>query len=165
MTVRGLRNNSTTIGEDVTDKAGWMYADLFLALMVIFLATISFVPDLRTAPSSNSATEGTSVASSTMNQGAQIQYSVFDAEKLKADIAAYKKENGLSTSSEIVYVQVIGGYNPANEKINDGTVSAVNFALKMKNALPEYFTQTAFKIATDSGLPSNSVSLRFVFAG
>jgi hypothetical protein len=44
-------------------------------------------------------------------------------------------------------------------------VTAVNFALKMKNALPEYFTQTAFKVATDSSLPSNTVSLRFVFAG
>jgi hypothetical protein len=163
--VRGVRNNSATIGEDVTDKAGWMYADLFLALMVIFLATISFVPDLRTAPTSTSTAEGTSVASSTMNQGAQIQYSVFDAEKLKSDIASYKKENGLSANSEIVYVQVIGGFNPNTEKINDGTVTAVNFALKMKNALPEYFTQTAFKIATDSGLSANSVSLRFVFAG
>ncbi len=163
--VRGVRNNSATIGEDVTDKAGWMYADLFLALMVIFLATISFVPELRTAPTTTSTVEGTSVASSTMNQGAQIQYSVFDAEKLRADITAYKKEKGLSTGSEIVYVQVIGGYNPASERINNGTVTAVNFALKMKNALPEYFTQTAFKIATDSGLPSNTVSLRFVFAG
>jgi len=163
--VRGVRNNSATIGEDVTDKAGWMYADLFLALMVIFLATISFVPELRTAPTTTSTVVGTSVASSTMNQGAQIQYSVFDAEKLRTDITAYKKEKGLSTGSEIVYVQVIGGYNPASERINNGTVTAVNFALKMKNALPEYFTQTAFKIATDSSLPSNTVSLRFVFAG
>jgi hypothetical protein len=163
--VRGVRNNSASIGEDVTDKAGWMYADLFLALMVIFLATISFVPELRTAPTTTSTVEGTSVASSTMNKGAQIEYSVFSAEKLKADIEAYKKENGLAAGSEIVYVQVIGGYNPASERINNGTVSAVNFALKMKNALPEYFTQTAFKIATDPGLSSNSVSLRFVFAG
>ena len=32
--------------EDLLGLAGWMYADLFLALMVIFLATISFVPAL-----------------------------------------------------------------------------------------------------------------------
>ena len=30
--------------EDATLLAGWMYADLLLGLMVIFLATISFVP-------------------------------------------------------------------------------------------------------------------------
>ena len=32
--------------EDLPGQAGWMYADLFLALVVIFLATISFVPDI-----------------------------------------------------------------------------------------------------------------------
>jgi hypothetical protein len=163
--VRGVRNTSTEIGEDVTDKAGWMYADLFLALMVIFLATISFVPDLRTAPVTNSNVEGTTVASSTINQGAQLKYSIFDSEKLKADLEAYKKENGLSASSNIVYVQTIGGYDPATQKINDGTVTAVNFSLQMKSALPEYFTQAAFKIATDPGLAKNTVTLRFVFAG
>ena len=162
---RQVRSTATSVGEDVTDKAGWMYADLFLALMVVFLATISFVPDLRSAPTSGSSAEGTAVASATMNQGGKLQYSVFDAEKLKIDIEAYKKANGLSTSSNIVYVQTIGGYDPATQKINDGTVTAVNFSSQMKNALPQYFTQTAFKIATDSGLPRNTVAIRFVFAG
>jgi hypothetical protein len=163
--VRGVRSISAELGEDVTDKAGWMYADLFLALMVIFLATISFVPDLRTAPVTNSNVQGTTVASSTINQGAQLKYLVFDAEKLKADLDAYKKENNLSSTSNIVYVQTIGGYDPATQKINDGTVTAVNFSLQMKSALPEYFTQAAFKIATDPGLAKNAVTLRFVFAG
>ena len=162
---RQVRSTATSVGEDVTDKAGWMYADLFLALMVVFLATISFVPDLRSAPSSSSATDGTAVASSTMGKGGQLQYDVFDPVKLKADIEAYKKENGLSTSSTIVYVQTIGGFDPKTQKINDGTITAVNFSLQMKNALPEYFTQAAFKIATDSGLAKNTVTLRFVFAG
>lgn len=163
--VRGVRNASAEVGEDVTDKAGWMYADLFLALMVVFLATISFVPDLRSAPTSSSATEGTAVASSTMGKGGQLQYATFDPIKLKADIESYKKENNLSNSSNIVYVQTIGGFDPATQNINDGTVTAVNFSLQMKNALPEYFNQAAFKIATDSGLPKNTVALRFVFAG
>ena len=38
------RRQVATELEDVTHLAGWMYADLLLALMVIFLATISFVP-------------------------------------------------------------------------------------------------------------------------
>jgi hypothetical protein len=162
---RQVRSTATSVGEDVTDKAGWMYADLFLALMVVFLATISFVPDLRSSPTSGSPADGTAVASSTMGQGGQLQYAAFDPEKLKADIESYKKENGLSTTSNIVYVQTIGGFDPATQKINDGTVTAVNFSLQMKNALPEYFTQTSFKIATDSGLPKNTVAIRFVFAG
>jgi hypothetical protein len=162
---RQVRSTATSVGEDVTDKAGWMYADLFLALMVVFLATISFVPDLRSSPISSSAAEGTAVASSTMGKGGQLQYDIFDPVKLKADIDAYKKENGLSSTSNIVYVQTIGGFDPNTQKINDGTITAVNFSLQMKNALPEYFAQAAFKIATDSGLSKNTVAVRFVFAG
>ena len=42
--MRNRRRSSETL-EDNVNQAGWMYADLFLALMVIFLATISFVPE------------------------------------------------------------------------------------------------------------------------
>ena len=37
--------------EDASHLAGWMYADLLLALMVIFLATISFVPNFANSSS------------------------------------------------------------------------------------------------------------------
>jgi len=36
---------------DASHLAGWMYADLLLALMVIFLATISFVPNFANSSS------------------------------------------------------------------------------------------------------------------
>ena len=162
---RNVRSTAAKVGEDVTDKAGWMYADLFLALMIIFLATISFVPEFRQAPVSGSSTADTGVASSTMNKGANVEYSTFDAEKLKADITAYRKENGLSSTAGIVYVQVIGGYDPVKQKVNAGTLTAVNFSLKMKSALPELFNQAAFKIDTNPQLNSNTVALRIVFAG
>jgi len=162
---RQVRTNAAKIGEDVTDKAGWMYADLFLALMVIFLATISFVPEFRQAPVSGSSTADTGVASSSMNKGANVQYSTFDPAKLKADVEEYKKENGLSSTASIVYVQVIGGYDANKQKINAGTLTAVEFSLKMKTALPELFSQAAFKIETNPQLPPNTVALRMVFAG
>jgi len=159
---RNIRSTATQVGEDVTDKAGWMYADLFLALMVIFLATISFVPEFRAAPTSN--VEGTSVASSTMTKGANFQYSGFDPEKLKADIAKYRLENNLSSASKIVYVQVSGGYDSAKQNVNAGTVTAINFSVNMKKDLPDLFDSADFKIDTSADLGPNSVSLRIVFA-
>jgi hypothetical protein len=159
---RNIRSTATQVGEDVTDKAGWMYADLFLALMVIFLATISFVPEFRAAPTSN--TEGTTVASSTMNKGANFQYSGFDPEKLKADIAKYRLENNLSAASKIVYVQVSGGYDSAKQNVNAGTVTAISFSVNMKKDLPELFNSADFKIDTSADLSPNSISLRIVFA-
>ena len=162
---RNVRSTATKVGEDVTDKAGWMYADLFLALMVIFLATISFVPDFRQSPNTGSSSADTGVASSTMNQGANQTYTTFDPKKLQSDIAAYRKENGLPTSSAVVYVQVIGGYDAATQGVNAGTLTAVNFSLKMKAALPDIFSTATFKIDTNPQLPANTVALRFVFAG
>ena len=159
---RNIRSTATQVGEDVTDKAGWMYADLFLALMVIFLATISFVPEFRAAPTSN--TDGTTVASSTMTKGANFQYSGFDPEKLKADIEKYRKENNLSSISKIVYVQITGGYDSAKQNINAGTVTAITFSVNMKKSLPEIFNAADFKIDTSGDLNPNSVSLRIVFA-
>jgi hypothetical protein len=159
---RNIRSTATQVGEDVTDKAGWMYADLFLALMVIFLATISFVPEFRAAPTSN--VEGTSVASSTMTKGANFQYSGFDPEKLKADIAKYRLENNLNAASKIVYVQVSGGYDSAKQNVNAGTVTAISFSVNMKKDLPELFNSADFKIDTSADLGPNSVSLRIVFA-
>jgi hypothetical protein len=159
---RNIRSTATQVGEDVTDKAGWMYADLFLALMVIFLATISFVPEFRAAPTSN--VEGTTVASSTMTKGANFQYSGFDPEKLKADIAKYRLENNLSAASKIVYVQVSGGYDSAKQNVNAGTVTAISFSVNMKKDLPELFNSADFKIDTSADLSPNSVSLRIVFA-
>jgi len=40
------KNSKFDDAEDLTGLAGWMYTDLLLALMVIFLATISFVPQI-----------------------------------------------------------------------------------------------------------------------
>ena len=53
--------------EEVLDKAGWMYADLFLALMVIFLATISFVPSLTKLPNTASGAVTSSVNINNLN--------------------------------------------------------------------------------------------------
>jgi hypothetical protein len=164
-----MRRSSTPVsglGEDVTEKAGWMYADLFLALMVIFLATISFVPNTRTAPpSGNTAqTPQVSLNSINMTSGMADLYTKFDPVQMKADIEEFKKTEGMSADSEAIYVQIIGGYDGAAEKINSATVTAINFSVDMKAQLPEIFNQAAFKIDVSDTIPSKSVAVRITFA-
>ena len=165
--MRRNRTATSELGEDVTEKAGWMYADLFLALMVIFLATISFVPNTRTAPPATGNTETTpqvSLNSINMTSGMADLYTGFDAEQIKNDIAAFKKTEGMSADSEVIYVQIIGGYDGTKEKINAATVSAINFSVDMKAQLPEIFKQAAFKIDVSDTIPSKSVAVRMTFA-
>jgi hypothetical protein len=154
------------LGEDVTEKAGWMYADLFLALMVIFLATISFVPNERVAPPAGNTAETPQVSLNSINMtsGMADLYTRFDPVKMKADIEAFKKSNSMPADSEAIYVQIIGGYDGAAEKINSATVTAINFSVDMKAQLPEIFNQAAFKIDVSDTIPSKSVAVRITFA-
>lgn len=165
--MRRARATGSELGEDVTEKAGWMYADLFLALMVIFLATISFVPNERVAPPRAGNTEATpqvSLNSINMTSGMADLYTKFDPERMKADIEEFKKKEGMSADSEAIYVQIIGGYDGTAEKINSATVTAINFSVDMKAKLPEIFQQAAFKIDVSNTIPSKSVAVRITFA-
>ena len=163
--MRRGRASTSELGEDVTEKAGWMYADLFLALMVIFLATISFVPNTRTAPPGNTqATPQVSLNSINMTSGMADLYTKFDPEQMKADIEEFKKKEGMSADSEAIYVQIIGGYDGDTEKVNSATVTAINFSVDMKAQLPEIFRQAAFKIDVSDTIPSKSVAVRITFA-
>jgi hypothetical protein len=164
--MRRARTVGSELGEDVTEKAGWMYADLFLALMVIFLATISFVPNERVAPPKGNTqeTQQVSLNSINMTSGLANLYTKFDPELMKADIAAFKKQEKMPLDSEAIYVQIIGGYDGATEKENSATVSAINFSVEMKEKLPEIFKQASFKIDVSNKIPSKSVAVRITFA-
>ena len=83
---------------------------------------------------------------------------------MKADIAAFKKKEDMLASTEAIYVQIIGGYDGAKEKINSATVSAINFSVEMKSQLPEIFNQASFKIDVSDKIPSKSVAVRITFA-
>ena len=154
------------LGEDVTEKAGWMYADLFLALMVIFLATISFVPNERVAPPAGNTAETPQVSLNSINMtsGMADLYTKFDPVQMKADIDKFKNTEGMSADSEAIYVQIIGGYDGSAEKINSATVTAIDFSVDMKAQLPEIFGQAAFKIDVSDTIPSKSVAVRITFA-
>ncbi len=142
-----------------------MYADLFLALMVIFLATISFVPKLSAGPATGNAKVQQAVALKSVNfdQGMANLYNGFNLEQLRADIEAFKKKNKLSESADIIYVQVIGGYTKG-EKASVGTLAAIDFSVKLKNQAADLFDGAAIKLDTSNAIPSGSVALRMTFA-
>ena len=163
--MRTKRSQPSELAEDVTHQAGWMYADLFLALMVIFLATISFVPKLSGGPATGNAKVQESVALKSVNfdQGMANLYNGFDLERLRTDIADFKKKAKLAQDADIIYVQVIGGYTKG-EKASVGTLAAIDFSVKLKRNAADLFDGAAVKLDTSSSIPSGSVALRLTFA-
>jgi hypothetical protein len=149
--------------EDASEQAGWMYADLFLALMVLFLATISFVPQYTKLPQTPQDAKAATVnVGPQFQRGASQTYATFDAARIRADIHAFEALQKYPVNSEVLYAQLIGGFGPT-EQSTDGNVTAIGFSIKLKNQIPEIFGTTNFSISSDSKLPSGSVLLRMTF--
>jgi len=150
--------------EDVTTLAGWMYADLLLALMVIFLATISFVPRLNA--SSSGVTQSLS-SQSNLGQnyklGLALVYSSFDPIKVTEDVAAFKLHEGLKVDSQILYAQITGGYAANSETTETGRTRALIFSLKLRKSLPDIFTNAPTYLASSSNLRSDQIGLKLTF--
>ena len=158
------RRAKVTEFEDVTHLAGWMYADLLIALMVIFLATISFVPRL------SSTSEGVTSSSSAQTDlgknyklGLALVYSSFDPTKILEDIRAFKVHESLADSSQILYAQITGGYASGSESAETGRARALAFSLKLIQSIPDTFTKAPTYLAASSSLKSNEIGLRLTF--
>ena len=95
--------------------------DLLLGLMVIFLATISFVPiDNFISKSLVKATYKQVDKAFNFNRGISLIYNKFDAVALERDITAFKNREGLDNNAEIIFAQILGGYDPKTETADDG---------------------------------------------
>lgn len=182
------RLNSVPEEENTADQAGWMYADLLLALMVIFLATISFVPQyLDTfSPTGNSignsterGTGGTGIAGTgttngarngipdaeyTFDEGLALYYDDFNLDAFVSDIERFRTREDLGDDFEIVFAQITGGYDEVRESPEKGTLRAIAFSVKLKESGLDYLANTSTAIRSSSEVPSEKVMVRFTFA-
>lgn len=149
--------------EDASHLAGWMYADLLLALMVIFLATISFVPNL--ANSSSAVTTQIKQISSgyNYNRGLSLVYNGFDSNLIADDIAIFKVKEGLPEDAEIIYAQILGGFDLKTESADEGKLRALEFSIKLSQENPQLFATAATNLGSNLLLKPNEIALRLTF--
>ena len=159
-----MRSRSKYVeAEDASPLAGWMYADLLLALMVIFLATISFVPNF--ASSSSSVTTQIKQISSgyNYNKGLSLVYSGFDSKLIEQDISQFKIKEGLPNDAEIIYAQILGGFDVKSESSDDGKLRALEFSIKLSKDNPQLFATAATNIGSNLILKPDEIALRLTF--
>jgi len=149
--------------EDASQMAGWMYADLLLALMVIFLATISFVPNF--ANSSSAVTTQIKQISSgyNYNRGLSLVYNGFDSKLIMSDISNFKVKEGLPEDAEIIYAQILGGFDVNKESADKGKLRALEFSLKLSRDNPELFSTAATNLGSNLLLKKDEIALRLTF--
>lgn len=148
--------------EDATSQGGWLFADSFLALMVIFLATISFVPSL------GGGLTGTgnigNIAGGNYVKGLNIAYESYDAVKISTDIAAFIKGEKLPANTKVLYAKIVGGFNAKSEAASDGQYRALLFSAKITHDQIPYFEGAKIDLGSNNLLKSNQIVLRLTLS-
>ncbi len=153
------------VEEDLTGQAGWMYTDLMLALMVIFLATISFVPQFT--GNSNAAADPNNPDysySKIFDESMNTLYESFSLSQIKLDISRFKNTHGLPADADIVFAQYVGGYSSGSENPSSAIARALSFSQKLDKADHDLLASAATTLSSSNVLRTNQVIVRFTFA-
>jgi len=159
---RSRRNVAdATTQSDTSFLAGWMYADLFLALMVVFLATISFVPSyLSGAKNVSNSYSYVKI----YQEPLIVVYDNFNAGQIKKDIEWFLKTRNLPNTTDVVYAQIIGGYSKTNEQSTVAIDRALRFSQLLDNANLAALSNVATSLSSSSTLDSGKIAIKFSFA-
>jgi hypothetical protein len=153
--------------DDLTGLAGWMYTDLLLALMVIFLATISFVPQIYGSVTSENTSVNNSVPTYKYSQYYEKPlvkiYNKVDINLIKKDIVDFLTQEKLPTTSFVGSIQIVGGYNKDTEKATLAVERALSFSNELDKQDPKLLENASTILSSASTLGANQVTLRITF--
>lgn len=140
--------------DEATEQGGWLFADSFLALMVIFLATISFVPDVK------------NVADATGNyaKALTLAYSTYDPVSVERDIQEFIAEESLPGSTRVVFARIIGGAPANNQNEENGYLLALNYSIKLQLDLTSRFKDTRFDLNSSTVVEDKTVVMVLTLA-
>lgn len=152
--------------DDVSGLAGWMYTDLLVGLMVIFLATITFVPEGSYFNDSGSTTVQNSVYSYSRVVKEPLTLLIQDEQlpDIPALIRDFLQQKNLALDSNVVYVQIVGSYNEKLETPDKAVSRALSLSQKLESAYPDILKTASTTFSRTTSIPSNQVVLRLVFA-
>ena len=150
--------------EDNLKLAGWMYADMLLGLMVIFLATVSFLPTTTRVAGSTVTSPAKQVDSGyNYYQGYSIIARSFSETNIRDQVAAFKKAQRIPDDSEIIFAQLLGGFDSKHESSDFGRNRALVFSYNLGKYLPDLFANSAINVGSSSALNTNEVAVRLTF--
>lgn len=148
--------------EDATSMGGWLFADSFLALMVIFLATISFVPSL------GGGLTGTgnigNIAGGNYVKGLNVAYESFDPAQIQRDIAGFIEAEKLPRSTKVLFAKIVGGYDERGENEDQGRYRALFFSAQLRNSELDYFASSKIDLGASKLLKPNQIVLRLTLS-
>ena len=139
-----------------------MFADLLLALAVIFLATISFVP-AKDAIAADVAAKVAADPRIVVNKNS-IPLAQFDQTAIMMAMQKYAADHNLPADYKVTGLTIAGGYNSATETADRGTQTALRYATSIAALNLPYFKNTSTVLAASSDIPSGTVVLNLTIS-
>jgi hypothetical protein len=97
------------------------------------------------------------------NRGLSLVYNGFDSKLITEDIANFKAKEGLPEDAEIIYAQILGGFDLKTENADDGKLRALEFSIKLSKDNPNLFATAATNLGSNLLLKPNEIALRLTF--
>ena len=163
MIKEGLRGRERSRDADDSLLAGWMYADLFLGLMVVFLATVTFIPEFLGGLNS-SATNTSYKYREVYAKPFMAVYENLNVEQINRDITRFKIAEALPTDSVIVTAQIIGSYNKDTEDSSAAIFRAQRISQEIDKSNFNFLDNASTTLSSTNSLPANRFVLKFTFA-
>ena len=131
--------------------------------MVIFLATISFVPSLSNSKVSQPPTKA---AGSTGNfkHAFVMVFDRFDAPLLKTELNKFIMKEELPASANVLYAEILGGYQTGIESEYDGNLRAVAFGIQLKTSKISQFDNATINVGATNSVGKDQILLRLTIA-
>jgi len=98
------------------------------------------------------------------NRGLTLIYDNFNAVALEKDIKAFKNREGLDNNAQIIFAQILGGYDPKTETVNTGETRALVYSFNLNQEMSGLFKSTTITAGGDSSLTPSQIALRLTFA-
>jgi len=153
--------------EDSTSQAGWLYTDLLLALMVVFLATISFVPADVTVKQIDHKEVTSSKETVNLFKSSDNSFTVVLKNEVDVDIAnkvqAFLIEKYQKVNKQVTVLQVVGGFDPGRDSEADGMLTALSYASKLRTKNPALFSSARSTISSSVLVPRGQAVVRLTF--
>jgi hypothetical protein len=159
------RTSSDKYSRDADDTllAGWMYADLFLGLMVVFLATVTFIPEFLGGLNETARNSSYSFQE-VYKKPMIVVYEGFNSQRIEEDIRAFLKDEGLAPDSTIIYAQIVGAYDKNTETQVEGIKRAQAISQKLDSGNFDVLRNASTTLSVSSGIPIDRFVLKFTFA-
>ncbi|MFM8841903.1 MAG: hypothetical protein ACKOFU_04215 [Actinomycetota bacterium] len=145
--------------DGAVSQSGWVFADLLIALSVIFLATISFVPAITSGGSG--LTSDAQVVSKVRSQGFSKIYDRVDAEQLARDLAEFRKNEALSESIPLMHLHFVASTR-SNEAESD-VLRALRFSIAVRESQSWTEMGATTSLSTSESLDQGQILVKAVF--